>query len=170
MTVTVIKPTDADAHFSTKQRSVKIFLAGSIEMGKAEDWQSKLIKRIQDANLEQDIIVYSPRRDNWDSSWKQSEDNPQFFDQVTWELTNLVNADIAFFWFDPNTLSPISMLEFGMMSTSERSHVVVYCPKEFWRKGNIDVTAKFFRNRNNVFDHSEEAINRLMELIQRANQ
>lgn len=39
----------------------KIFLAGSIEMGKAEDWQTEVQNILQDTN----IIVCSPRRDDW---------------------------------------------------------------------------------------------------------
>lgn len=40
---------------------VKVFLAGSIEQGKAEDWQTELTNRLKDAN----VTILNPRRDNW---------------------------------------------------------------------------------------------------------
>ena len=55
--------------------SISVFLAGSIEMGKAEDWQSETIKALSDL---ENIEVFNPRRDDWDSSWKQEESNRQF--------------------------------------------------------------------------------------------
>ncbi len=56
-----------------------IFLAGSIEMGKAEDWQTQL------TNLLTGVRVFNPRRDDWDPSWTQSITNPNFKEQVEWE-------------------------------------------------------------------------------------
>jgi hypothetical protein len=59
-------------------RTPSVFLAGSIEMGQAEDWQTQLERTLADL----DIIVLNPRRDEWDSSWVQSFDNPTFREQV----------------------------------------------------------------------------------------
>ena len=109
------------------------FLAGSIEMGKAEDWQAEMTKFFN----ELDWGVFNPRRDDWDSSWKQTFENPQFFQQVSWELNALDTADFILLHFVPETLSPISLYEFGRYSTSGK--MVVVCPKGFWREGNIEV-------------------------------
>ena len=70
-----------------------IFLAGSIEMGKAEDWQAYIGNNL----FSHDIIILNPRREHWDSSWKQSIDNPVFKEQVDWELDALGQADLIFF-------------------------------------------------------------------------
>lgn len=43
-----------------------IFLAGSIEMGKAENWQDKVVRLLKD----KEVIIFNPRRDDWDSSWE----------------------------------------------------------------------------------------------------
>ena len=43
-------------------------------------------------------------------------------------------------YFDPNTKSPISLLELGLYATSKKLHVI--CPKGFWRKGNVDIICK----------------------------
>ena len=46
-----------------------IFLAGSIEMGTAENWQATVVKRFE-THL---ITFLNPLRDEWDSSWKQEQ-------------------------------------------------------------------------------------------------
>ena len=66
-----------------------IFLAGSIEMGTAEDWQAGIEKAL--ASMAGTIM--NPRRDDWDASWKQAKDEPQFREQVDWELDALESSD-----------------------------------------------------------------------------
>ena len=110
-----------------------VFLAGSIEMGKAEDWQSEMSQFF----FESGYSVFNPRRKDWDSSWKQEYENPQFFQQVTWELNALEQSDVIIMYFVPDTQSPISLLELGLFAYSKKLHVV--CPQGFWRKGNIEI-------------------------------
>ena len=116
--------------------NTKIFLGGSIEMGKAIDWQRELIERLKDEM----ITFLNPRRSDWDSSWTQEITNPQFKEQVEWELNGLDVADIIVMVFDPNTKSPISLLELGLHASSEK--MVVICPEGFWRKGNVDIVCE----------------------------
>jgi hypothetical protein len=116
-----------------------IFLAGSIEMGTAEKWQD-----IVTSKLSTNYNIINPRRDDWDSSWTQDYDNPQFYQQVSWELNGLELADEILFYFDPNTRSPITLLELGLFARSGKCSVI--CPKGFWRKGNVDIVC----NRYNV--------------------
>lgn len=115
----------------------RIFLAGSIEQGKAEEWQTNLSEELEDY----DGIITNPRRENWNPDLEQSYDNAFFKEQVNWELDNLDSADLIVMYFDGNTKSPISMLELGLYKDS---NIVVYCPKEFWRKGNIDIVCNRF--------------------------
>jgi hypothetical protein len=96
--------------------NTKIFLGGSIEMGKAIDWQRELIERLKDEM----ITFLNPRRSDWDSSWTQEITNPKFKEQVDWELNGLDIADIIVMVFDPNTMSPISLLELGLHASSEK--------------------------------------------------
>lgn len=112
-----------------------VFLGGSIEMGLADNWQTRVWKGISDLDLD----VYDPRRENWDSTWEQSIENEQFREQVEWELDHINSCDLVVFYFDPNTKSPVTMMEFGLMAWSDPSAVVVCCPDGFWRKGNIDI-------------------------------
>lgn len=127
----IIKPPDGIA----KARGFKIFLAGSIEMGKAEDWQTKLTNVI--TSLGKDVTIYNPRRDDWDSSWEQKIENDCFYEQVRWELQALDDADLIVMYFDTNTMSPISLLELGLHAKS--NNLVVCCPDGFYRKGNVDI-------------------------------
>lgn len=114
-------------------RDPMVFLAGSIEMGKAEDWQT----RITNAFNHSDVIILNPRRDDWDSSWVQSINNEKFKEQVDWELDMLDRCDTIVMYFDPKTMSPISLLELGLYADSGK--LIVCCPEGFWRKGNVDI-------------------------------
>lgn len=110
-----------------------LFLAGSIEMGVAENWQDKVGKALIDT----DLILLNPRRDNWDSTWEQRMSNPQFKEQVTWELDAMEQATGIIMYFDPATKSPISLLELGLHAS--RNKLIVCCPDGFWRKGNVEI-------------------------------
>ena len=113
-----------------------IFLAGSIEMGKADNWQDYITENIDHSNL----LLLNPRRKDWDNSWKEEVENRQFNEQVNWELAALERADLIVMYFDPNTKSPISLLEFGLFAKSKK--MIVCCPYGFWKKGNIDVVCE----------------------------
>lgn len=88
-------PIDIDQR-DTRLKS--IFLAGSIEMDKAIDWQNHCENQMGD-----DYNVFNPRRESWDSSWRQSIDNPHFKEQVEWELYALEQADIIILFFAKGT-------------------------------------------------------------------
>ena len=130
---TIIKPPQA---LSSIPKKPGIFLAGSIEMGKAEDWQSYVGNKMESY----DIVVWNPRRVSWDSSWKQSIDNLKIKEQVDWELDALEMADSIFFHFEPDTQSPISLMELGLFASSGKC--LVHCPEGFWRKGNVDIVCR----------------------------
>jgi hypothetical protein len=115
-----------------------VFLAGSIEMGVAENWQDRVGKLFKDLGYD----VFNPRREEWDSSWEQKFENPQFYQQVNWELNALESADLIIMYFDPSTKSPISLLELGLFARSGKLRVV--CPDGFWRKGNVEITCNYY--------------------------
>jgi len=110
-----------------------VFLAGSIEMGQAVDWQSEVARALADL----DVIVLNPRRDEWDASWEQSITNPAFRGQVEWELEAQERADVIAMYFAPATKAPVTLLELGLAARGGK--VVVCCPEGFWRKGNVEV-------------------------------
>jgi hypothetical protein len=115
-----------------------IFLAGSIEMGKAIDWQSALAIELADMP----ISICNPRRGDWDGSWEQDISNKQFKEQVDWEMDQLNKADVIALYFQPETKSPISLLELGMYASAvgiAGKKLVVCCPEGFWRRGNVQI-------------------------------
>lgn len=114
-----------------------VFLAGSIEMGTATDWQSRVAAALDDFD---DLLVLNPRRPSWDASWEQSIDNPQFREQVEWELEGLERCDVIAMYLDPATRAPVSLLELGLHARSGK--LVVLCPPGYWRKGNVEVVAQ----------------------------
>lgn len=116
-----------------------IFLAGSIEMGQAEEWQRKVIESVPD----KPYIFYNPRRDDWDNSWEQVKTDKGFREQVEWELSALDLADNIIMYFDPKTKSPISMIEFGIHA--KEGKLIVICPDGFWKKGNVDITCEYYK-------------------------
>ena len=136
------------------EKDTTIFLAGSIEMGAAEDWQSIIPDLFRDR---EELTFFNPRRDDWDSSWEQKESNPEFNKQVNWELDHLDKADIIFMYFSPETKSPISLLELGLYANSGK--MIVCCPDGFWRKGNVDIVCS--RHGIPVFNTLEAAVGRL---------
>ncbi len=110
-----------------------VFLAGSIEMGRAEDWQAAVSRSLQSDHL----TLLNPRRDDWDPTWEQRMNNPPFRAQVEWELAAQELATLIAMYFAPSTQSPISLLELGLFARSHK--LVVCCPEGFWRKGNVDI-------------------------------
>lgn len=134
----------------------KVFLAGSIEMGTAENWQAKVVN-----DLPNNVMFLNPRRDDWDASWKQEYNNPEFYSQVTWELDMLNKADIIAMYFDPNTKSLISLIELGLYANSGK--LIVCCPEGFWRKGNVDIICSEYGIK--LFDNYESWLTELKRNI-----
>lgn len=145
-----IKPNSDDGDYE----GLRIFIAGTIEMGNSEDWQSQLVSHF---NTENKITFYNPRRDEWDITWKQEQKNTKFNEQVNWELNRLEQAEIIFMYFSPESKSPISLLELGLFADSGK--MIVCCPKTYWRRGNIEIVC----TRHNIvlFDVLDDAIGSL---------
>lgn len=113
-----------------------VFLAGSIEMGEARDWQAQ----IADILAPTPWSVLNPRRDDWDSTWEQSIENEKFCEQVRWELAAMEHADRILMYFDPKTKAPITLLELGLFADSGK--LIVVCPDGFYRKGNVQIVCQ----------------------------
>lgn len=122
------------------ENHISLFLGGSIENGKADLWQDKLSEIL--INKFENIIILNPRRENWNSALKQDLTNTEFYEQVDWEYNSLESSDYILIYFQPNTYSPISLMELGLFAANKK--VIVCCPEEFWRKGNVDFICKKF--------------------------
>lgn len=125
----VFKAPDRIGPLKTKS----LFLAGSIDMGEAENWQEQITRALSDLP----IAVFNPRRDDWDSSWEQDISNDQFREQVEWELQQMERSDVMCVYFDKDGKAPITLMELGLHARSGK--VVVCCPEGYWRRGNVQV-------------------------------
>lgn len=121
-----------------EHRCTWIFLGGSIDMGSAPDWQRDIVRRLKDL----DVMFLNPRRDDWNTAWRAEADDPNFRQQVRWELAALEASDVIIMYLAPKSQSPISLLELGLYARSGK--LVLFCPPGFWRKGNVDLTASFY--------------------------
>jgi hypothetical protein len=132
----------------------KVFLAGSIDMGNASQWQAHVIAEVDT----KDVLLMNPRRPDWDSSWEQDIKNDMFREQVQWELDHLALADLIFFYFDPNGPAPITLMELGM-HVEHASRLVVVCPIGYWRRGNLQIVCA--RYNIELIDTLDEGIEAL---------
>lgn len=115
---------------------LKVFLAGSIDMGGSADWQAQFARELADEG----VVLLNPRREDWNPAWKPVAEEPEFRRQVEWELTALQRADVIAMYLAPGSQAPISLLELGLHAGSGK--VLLACPDGFWRKGNVDIVAQ----------------------------
>lgn len=140
----------------SKLREKVVFMAGSIEMGKAEPWQDRLIEELKQ---EENLVLLNPRRACWDESWEQTTQNEEFVEQVDWELRGIERATHVIFYFDPKTYSPITLMELGYIIGINMNYdrkIIVCCPEGFYRKGNVDILCQ--RNAIKVVETLNEVV------------
>ena len=107
------------------QKGFSVFLSGSVS---GRDWRAALVERLN----EHDIVFLDPRSDDYESI----VGSDKFHEQVDWEQDGLTNADVIAMYFNHDSVSPISLMEFGLFARSEK--MVVYCAKEYKHKGYVD--------------------------------
>src|ERR1700733_5573690 len=115
---------------SLDSNKILIFTGGSIEMGTAKQWQKQVVTSFSDYP---DVVILNPRRNAWDSKLKQTKETQAFREQVEWELSALEESNIIIMYFDPDTKSPVSLLETGLFSNaldrvSDLPKLHVICP------------------------------------------
>lgn len=159
-------PNDYKTHIKslkgTYEKIISVFLAGAIDMGEAEDWQTKTKQYLESYEGDDDIavILLNPRRKDWDSSWKQVKSNKEFSEQVNWELDSLEFVDEILVVFTEESKAPITFLELGIHIND---NPLVVCPMKFYRSGNIDIVTD--RKKIEMFETLEEGLDKLIERI-----
>ncbi len=124
-------------------QGMKVALFGSIEMGRAVDWQEQLTVML--SSVGSNTVLLNPRCEQWNSDWAQSIKNPDFKNQVNWELTAGEIADLVIVFFQPDTKAPISFGELCMAAVRKPQDTIVCCPEGYWRKGNVDVVCERYK-------------------------
>lgn len=120
-----------------RPQETTIFLAGSIDEGRAEKWQDEAIAALSHLP----VTILNPRRDQWNPDLRQDIDEPVFTAQVDWELDGIEAADFVLFHFSPAGPAPITLLELGK-ATALRKRIAVSCPEGYWRRGNVQVVCR----------------------------
>lgn len=140
---------------------ITVFLGGSIDMGTAENWQERLAK---DLDGIENLVLINPRRDDWDSSWVQDPTpGTQFHEQVSWELYHQENAHGIVYYFAADSKSPITLLELGLFGNLDPETVLVCCPKEFYRYGNVKMVCD--RYGIDMVESYDDMLSKLKEAI-----
>lgn len=132
----VTAPAEATA---SNCNTINIFLAGSIEMGKAKPWQKDIIDRLTAQYGDKDINVFNPRRETWTALEQTNLQN-----QIIWELSHIEQSEIVFFFLDEQTISPISLLELGLclggIQKVDLASVIVVGEEGYFRQTNVETT------------------------------
>lgn len=125
------------------QSKKTLFLAGSIDMGKAKEWQTQMEVALKD----EEVVICNPRRLDFDATQIYSEDNPYMVEQIEWELEHIEISDVVVFVFDENGLAPITLYELGLVSKEVytcNKVGIVYCPHGYWKRANVIVNSMFY--------------------------
>jgi hypothetical protein len=137
--------------------AMRLFLAGSIDSGMAEDWQASIVDRLRDL----DVVLFNPRRATWTAATSAESESDELRRQINWELDAIERSDLMAFYFAPGTKSPISLLELGLIARQKQA--IVCCPPGFWKKMNVDVVCE--RCEIEQVNSLEDLVNEIMERV-----
>ena len=129
--VIVLRPDDKGADLDETVYQ-KIFLAGTIDMGKSVDWQKATCDWFR-ALPEGRYLLFNPRRDKG-----LSGEMSDFEHQVNWMLEHLGKADLIIMNILASSKSPITLLEMGLFMRSGKLRVI--CEPGFYRYDNVRLT------------------------------
>ena len=115
---------------------LNIFLGGTIDNGDSFDWNSELIKELNEVDTTHPIMIYNPRR----IEWNKDADKDELRKQIDWELYHLERADIIVMNILPNSKSPISLMELGLFAKEKK--MIVFCGEKFYRYENVRMTCE----------------------------
>lgn len=114
-----------------------VFLAGTIDDGQSANWQRELINKIY-SGLPDSVIVFNPRRDNWN----KNANVDTLREQINWEQEHLLNSSIIVMVLLDDSKSPVSLMELGEFCDSQK--IVVFCTENFYRFENVkDLCERF---------------------------
>lgn len=142
----IIAPSDK----KVKTNIIKIFLGGTIDSGKSEDWQKKICIKYYD---DERIVIFNPRRDEW-----PKEHSDEVIKQIKWEHKRMDESDYIIMNILPDSKSPISLMEIGMYNESNK--LLVFCTEKFYRYDNVKIVCEKYNiplfNTNNITDICKE--------------
>src|SRR5258708_2912959 len=132
MTTTILPPNSIDVY------GYRVFLAGAIDMGAAENWQNHVIESLSDLP---DLVLINPRRERF---------TPDTLDeQIDWELDALENANLILMWLPGTSLAPVSLFEAGLYWKAH--NFIIGAGRDYYRRRNLEITG----NRYEVPVHDD---------------
>lgn len=164
---TIVQPDKTTTYMkdvANSDKKITIFLAGTIEMGKGKKWHAEvasqiyhvLSAKIKDNKQMPQLEFYNPRRTKNFTSEMEAP-------QIKWEQERLMNVDYIFMYLQPDTKSPISLLEFGEFISSGRLYVS--CDPSFYRYRNLEITSEFNKMRDHLLSNTDDCINTIADAI-----
>lgn len=145
-----------------------VFLGGSIELGKADNWQNEVKDFLNQHPYSNFIDVFNPRREGpWEQEWMNDYSEGPFKEQVDWELHKQKECNLLIYYFARDTISPISLLELGLFY---KKKPIVAADPGYLRLGNLMITKEHFNFEvvlgwNNFIDMIDHRVNDLMQRI-----
>jgi len=128
----------------------KIFLAGSIDGGKAPPWQQEVIKYTEKNWTDSDVMILNPRRDVKRFTQKMETE------QHAWGIAMLETSDyILMHLAGGKGVSPVSLLELGLYMRSDK--LFLSMDADYPRKYVVDVHYTHYTKRP-IYDHAFKAI------------
>ena len=117
-----------------------LVLFGTIEKDPTNNWASNL----STALLDLPIQILNPRRDDWDSTWREEVSFTPFRENVEWEMSHAEKVTLLVFCFKAGSLCPITLLELGMHAARFGDHTVVCCEEGFYKRRNVEIACSRF--------------------------
>jgi Nucleoside 2-deoxyribosyltransferase like len=144
--------------YNTSKKS--IFLAGTITEDPT-NWQQLLVEALKDF----DIVIYNPRRAKF-----PMDDPSAALEQITWEYEMLNSASMISFYFAPDTISPITLLELGRFLMTQKPLAIGVAPT-YKRKQDVEIQTRLARpevpivySLKNLVEVVSEQLNQIMEV------
>lgn len=132
----------------------KIFLAGSIDLAAERHWRLETIDYIKatwfdSPDNKDNITIYSPRRE--DGIWSFEMEN----EQATWDMSMLSMVDYIILNFTGDTLSPVSLLEFGLLVNNPKLYLSI--DSSYKRKQIVELYNTYY-GVNKLFDNVSDSV------------
>lgn len=133
-----------------------LFLAGGIS--RPVDWRGAVTDELQSS----DIAVIDPRREDYPTT------EAGVREQVAWELRHMKSASLVAFWFPPESLCPIALLELGACCSSSVPLVVGADPR-YARRLDLQVQLSLRRPEVKLVESVAELTRQISRQLQMAD-
>ena len=144
-------------NYDLKPGEISLFLAGGIT--NCPDWQSAIIKRLEEYYNLENLVVFNPRRENFPIG-----DRNESYKQIEWEFKYLEKVDIFSMYFcSGESDQPICMYELGRnivrMQTkypvSWKDRIIITVENGYKRKVDVYIQSALAGLRIMPFDDGE---------------